>query len=111
MDQPSPTAKLLRAIGIAALLSIGIFVTWLLISDRQAQSEQARGSIAQGWGGPQVIAGPELSIPFRVTTPAATDGSGRTVTQSTVTEKRLILAPAGVDLATSVLPERRARLG
>ena len=109
MEQPSPTAKLLLAIGIAALLSIGIFVTWLLVYDRQSQSEQARGSIAQGWGGPQTIGGPELSIPFTVTSPAATDAAGRVVSSASTTEKRLIIAPVGVDLATKVLPERRAR--
>ncbi|MCW3796366.1 cell envelope integrity protein CreD [Sphingomonas sp. BN140010] len=109
MDQPSPTAKLLRALGVAALLSIGIFITWLLISDRHSQSLEARGSIAEGWGGPQVVAGPELSIPFKVTTPGATDGNGRTITGPVVTEKRLVLAPTGVDLTTRIAPERRAR--
>ena len=109
MDQPSPTAKLLRALGVAALLSVGIFITWLLISDRQSQSQQARNSIAEGWGGRQVISGPELSIPFKVTVPGATDGSGRTITGPVVTEKRLVLAPQGVDLSTRIAPERRAR--
>lgn len=109
MDQPSPTGKLLRALGIAALLSIGIFVTWLMISDRRSQSTEARTSIAAGWGGPQIIAGPELSIPFHVTTPGATDANGRPITGPTSAERRLILAPAGVDAATSIAPERRAR--
>jgi len=109
MDQPSPTSKLLRALGVAALLSVGIFITWLLISDRQSQSDQARRSIAEGWGGPQVVSGPELSIPFKVTVPGATDGNGRTVTGPVMTEKRLVLAPQGVDLATRIAPERRAR--
>ena len=109
MDGPTPTGKFLRAIGIAALLSIGIFVTWLLVYDRQSQSEQARASIAEGWGGPQTISGPELSIPFKVPVPAATNAAGQQVTAPTVVERRLVLAPVGVDLATRVLPERRAR--
>jgi len=109
MDEPSPTAKLLRALGVAALLSIGIFIPWLLISDRHSQSLAARSSIAEGWGGPQVISGPELSIPFKVTTPGVTDDSGRTISSPAVTEKRLVLAPTGVDLATRIAPERRAR--
>jgi len=109
MDQPSPTGKLLRALGVAALLSVGIFITWLLISDRHLQSEGARSSIAEGWGGPQVISGPELSIPFRVTVPGATDGSGRTIMGPVAAEKRLVLAPQGADLATRIAPERRTR--
>lgn len=109
MNEPTPTGKFLRALGIAALLSIGIFVTWLLVYDRQSQSEQARASIAEGWGGPQTIAGPELSIPFKVAVPAARSGSGQQVTEASVVERRLILAPAGVDAATRINPERRSR--
>lgn len=109
MDQPSPTGKLLRALGIAALLSIGIFITWLMISDRRSQSTEARTSIAEGWGGPQVIAGPELSIPFKVTTAGAVDGTGRSITGPLTAERRLIVAPQGVDAATRIAPERRAR--
>lgn len=109
MDQPSPTAKLLRALGVAALLSIGIFITWLMISDRRSQSNEARTSIAEGWGGPQVIAGPELSIPFKVTAAGATDVNGRAITGPVTAERRLILAPQGVDAATRISPERRAR--
>ena len=109
MDGPSPTGKFLRALGIAALLSIGIFVTWLLVYDRQSQSEQARASIAEGWGGPQTLAGPELSIPFKVAVPAARDEAGRQVTTASVVERRLTLAPLGMDASTRVMPERRSR--
>ncbi len=109
MDGPTPTGKFLRAIGIAALLSVGIFVTWLLVYDRQSQSEQARASIAEGWGGPQTIAGPELSIPFKVAVPAARNEAGQQVTQASVVERRLTLAPVGIDSATAVTPERRSR--
>lgn len=109
MTQSSPTVKLLRALGIAALLSIGIFVTWMLVSDREFQSKAARESIAQGWGGPQTIAGPELSIPFKTTSPPAINAQGQVVSAGTLVERRLILAPAGVDAATRIAPERRSR--
>ncbi|WP_114229062.1 MULTISPECIES: cell envelope integrity protein CreD [Sphingomonas] len=109
MDQPTPTGKLLRALGIAALLSIGIFVTWLMISDRRSQSDEARSSIAAGWGEPQVIAGPELSIPFKTISAATTDANGKIVSGPETVERRLIVAPQGVDAATRIAPERRAR--
>lgn len=109
MSGPTPTGKFLRALGIAALLSIGIFVTWLLVYDRQSQSEQARASIAEGWGGPQVIAGPELSIPYKAPVPAATNAAGQPITQAGVVERRLTLAPLGFDAATAIVPERRSR--
>lgn len=108
MMEPTPSRKLFRALLIGVLLSIPIFVTWLLIYDRQSQSEQARASIAEGWGGPQVIAGPELSIPFRVTVPAAVT-NGQTVSQATTVERRLVVAPVGVDAGTRIQPERRSR--
>jgi inner membrane protein len=107
MIEPSPTAKVLRAIGIAALLSIGIFVTWMLIYDRKSQSEEARRSIAQGWGGPQTIAGPELSIPYRVTSSGPNGPNGQA--QVAVVQKRLTLAPVRVDATSTIEPERRAR--
>ena len=108
MDEPTPSRKLFRALLIGVLLSIPIFVTWLLVYDRQSQSEQARASIAEGWGGPQVIAGPELSIPYKVVVPAAT-ANGATVAQSTTVERRLTIAPTGIDAGTKILPERRSR--
>ena len=108
MDEPTPSRKLFRALLIGVLLSVPIFVTWLLVYDRQSQSEQARASIAEGWGGPQVIAGPELSIPYKVTVPA-TVTNGQTVTQATTVERRLTVAPVGMDAGTKVLPERRSR--
>ena len=108
MDEPTPSRKLFRALIIGVLLSIPIFVTWLLVYDRQSQSEQARASIAEGWGGPQVIAGPELSIPYKVVVPVAV-ANGATVAQSTTVERRLTIAPTGVDAGTRILPERRSR--
>ena len=35
------------------------------VYDRQSQSEHRAASIAEGWGGPQMIAGPVLVIPYQ----------------------------------------------
>ncbi len=59
----SPGFKLGMAILVGLLLSIPLFTVWLLVYDRQMQSEQAQASISEGWGGPQLIAGPLLVIP------------------------------------------------
>ena len=61
----SPGFKLGMAILVGLMLSIPLFTVWLLVYDRQLQSEQAQQSIAEGWGGPQLIAGPVLVIPYR----------------------------------------------
>ncbi len=61
----SPSMKFGLAILIGLLLSIPLFSVWLMVYDREHQSTAAKASIAEGWGGPQVIAGPLLVIPYR----------------------------------------------
>ena len=109
MDAFSPSKKFLRALLVGFLLAIPIFLVWLLVYDRQSQSETARASIAAGWGGPQVIAGPELSIPFKQTVNTTEQVNGQPVTRTVTIDRRLVLAPAGVDAATKLAPERRSR--
>ena len=66
-EQKSPGRKLLLAILVGMALAIPLFLVWLLVYDRQSQSEEARASITEGWGGPQAISGPVLVIPYRST--------------------------------------------
>lgn len=109
MTSETPTIKFRRAILIGLLLSIALFFVWLLVYDREGQSSVARDSITQGWGGSQTIAGPELHIPYTLqTNMVATTGSSQPPRVVT-TEHLLILAPAGVDVATTIQPERRSR--
>ncbi|MDQ8756383.1 cell envelope integrity protein CreD [Sphingosinicella sp. LHD-64] len=105
----SPGTKLALAIFIGFLLSFPLFTVWLLVYDRQQQSEFARSSIAEGWGGPQVIAGPTLVIPYRATTSETVTENGQQVTRSRQVQRELTLSPEIADLSTEVRPERRAR--
>ena len=74
MDLPapnrSPGMKLLLALLVGAVLTIPLFAVYLLVYDRQSQSETARSSIAEGWGGPQTLAArqrhPSRSGPPRI---------------------------------------------
>ena len=100
-DGPTPTGKFLRAIALAALLSIGIFVTWMLVSDRQSQSTQARASIAEGWGGPQTLAGPELHIPFKLSVPATTNSAGQQIVRDAIAA--LVKQTAAIEQASAKL--------
>ena len=105
----SPAAKLGWAILIAFLLSFPLFTVWLLVYDRQQQSQVALASIAEGWGGPQVIGGPLLVIPYRATvTETVTEGSQQ-VTRSRDVWQELTLSPELSDLVTEIRPERRER--
>ena len=109
MNELTPSRKFLRALAVGFLLSIPIFSVWLLVYDRQSQSTQARESIAAGWGGPQVIAGPELSIPFKQTVNTSEQVNGQADSRTASIERRLVLAPSGIDVATALAPERRSR--
>jgi inner membrane protein len=105
----TPGAKFLFAGLIGLLLAIPLFSVYLLVYDRQSQSETARASIAEGWGGPQTIAGPFLVIPFLdQSTETVTEG-GRQVTRSRDVWRELVLSPDTAAIDTQLKPERRQR--
>lgn len=105
----SPGFKLLLTILVGLALSIPLFAVWLLVYDRQIQSEQAQASIAEGWGGPQVMAGPLLVIPYRTTAEETVTENGQQVTRSREVWQQLTLAPEQALIDTEVRPERRQR--
>ncbi len=101
-DTRSPGMKLALALLVGFLLSFPLFTVWLLVYDRQQQSEFAKAGIAEGWGGPQVMAGPVLVIPYRATTTETVTESGREVTRSREVIQELTLAPEQVDVETGL---------
>ena len=105
----TPAFKLLLAILVAAALAIPIFMVWLLVYDRQQQSEQATASITQGWGGPQALTGPILVVPYRATATETVVEGGQSVTRSRQVMRELSLSPEMIELATDMRPERRKR--
>ena len=105
----SPGTKLILAIVMAALLSVPLFMTWLIVYDRQQQSEYAATNITQGWSGPQVMSGPLLVIPYRTDVVETATENGREVTHTRQVWQKLILSPEASDIATLVRPELRRR--
>jgi inner membrane protein len=105
----SPGAKLGLAILIGVLLAVPLFSVWLLVYDRQQQSAQAKMSIAEGWGGPQTIAGPLLVIPYRATITETVTEANQPVVRSRQVWQELTLSPETVDLSTEIKPELRKR--
>ena len=105
----TPGAKFLFAGLIGLLLAIPLFSVYLLVYDRQSQSETARASIAEGWGGPQTIAGPFLVIPYiDEATETVTEG-GRQVSRSREVWRELVVSPDVAAIDTRLRPERRQR--
>ena len=105
----SPGAKLALAILAAVLLSLPLFTVWMLVYDRQQQSEFARTGITEGWGGPQVMSGPLLVIPYRADVVETVTENGRQVERTRQVWQKLTLAPEISDMATEIQPERRSR--
>ena len=108
-EERSPGLKLALVLVVGFLLSFPLFAVWLIVYDRQSQSEFAQQSIAEGWAGPQTIAGPLLVIPYRVTTTETVNENNRQVTRSSVATRELTLAPELADISTDIRPERRTR--
>lgn len=107
----SPGRKLLLAILIGVALAIPLFSVWLLVYDRQSQSDEARTSITEGWGGPQTMSGPVLVIPYRMTVTETSVGAspGTTVSRTREVIKELMLEPEAVDIRSNIKPELRKR--
>jgi len=108
-SERSPGTKFGLAVAVAMLLVIPLFSIWLIVYDRKSQSETAQTSIAQGWGGPQVISGPLLVIPYRDVVSETVTENNRPVVRAREVWKELSLAPETVRLATDIRPERRKR--
>ena len=108
--QKSPGRKLLLAILIGVALAIPLFSVWLLVYDRQSQSNEARASITEGWGGPQAISGPVLVIPYRSTaTETSVGANNATVSRTREVIRELTLEPEAVEIQSKVNPELRKR--
>jgi inner membrane protein len=105
----SPGFKLFLAIVVGLVLTIPLFSVWLLVYDRQSQSEEASASITAGWGGPQAMTGPVLVIPYRATATETVVQNGQSVTRSNEVMRELTLAPEAMDLSTTIAPQLRKR--
>ena len=105
----TPGTKLALVIAVGFLLAFPLFAVWLIVYDRQSQSEHAQQSIAEGWAGPQSMSGPLLVIPYTITSTETVREGERNVTRSVQSRQELTLAPEVADLSTDVRPERRTR--
>ncbi len=89
----TPGYKLLLALLVGFVLSIPLLAVYALNYDRQSQSETARVSITQGWGGPQTIAGPLLVIPYQAKATETVEEGGKQVVKTSTVWRELVLSP------------------
>ncbi|WP_417622162.1 cell envelope integrity protein CreD [Parasphingorhabdus sp.] len=105
----SPGGKFLLVLLMGFLLTIPLFATWLLVYDRQSQSETAQQSIVSGWGGEQVFAGPKLVLPYTAAVQETVEQNGKSVTRTNIVKRELYLAPEKVTLDSALKTQTRKR--
>lgn len=105
----SPGWKLFLAGIIGIALIIPLMMIYALVWDRQEQSNIAQNSIAAGWGGPQVVVGPVLVIPYTVNSVETFDENGNRKTRNVQVKRELFLSPESNKLKTQLKPERKKK--
>ena len=105
----SPGIKLLLAALVGFALAAPLLLVYALVWDRQSQSQTAQEAINAGWGGPQLIAGPLVVVPFRTTQTQSEEVNGQTVSRTVEVEKRLYIAPTENRVVTRIRPEERRK--
>jgi len=105
----SPGIKLLFVAIVGAVLTIPLLLIYALVYDRQDQSQTAQTAINAGWGGPQVIAGPVIVVPFRTTQTQTQEVNGQTITRAVEVEKLLYLSPLSHRATTTIYPQERRK--
>lgn len=105
----SPGIKLLFAALVAMALIVPLMLVYALVWDRQSQSQIAQGAINAGWGGPQIVAGPVIVVPFRTTQVQEEQVEGQTVSRTVEIEKLLYLSPVENLVTTTVRPQQRRK--
>ncbi|MBL0924982.1 MAG: cell envelope integrity protein CreD [Sphingomonadaceae bacterium] len=105
----SPGWKLFLAGIIGIALVIPLMMVYALVWDRQEQSNVAQNSIAAGWGGPQVIVGPVLVIPYTANSVETVDQNGRQTTRTVQVKRELFLSPETNAIKTELKPDRKKK--
>ena len=108
-SERSPGWKLFLAGIIGIVLVIPLMMVYALVWDRQEQSNVAQNSIAAGWGGPQVVVGPVLVIPYTANSVETVDQNGRQTTRTVQLTKELFLSPETNTLSTNLKPDRKKK--
>ena len=105
----SPGMKLLLAVLVGAALIVPLLMVYGLVSDRQHQARIAQDTITAGSGGPQVVSGPVLVIPYRDERTTVEQIDGRSVTRTSQVRSEIYLSPENQQVDTRILPERKRK--
>jgi inner membrane protein len=101
----SPGLKILVIVGLTLLMAVPLFLIQMALVDRQKTAEGAATDIAQGYGGPQTVAGPVLLVPYRLKHVEFVDGK----TVETAQDYTGALLPDDLKMAVKADTETRYR--
>lgn len=101
----APGLKLAGIVVLTFLLGIPLFLIQSAVTERRMSADAAQSSVAQGWGGPQELAGPFLVVPFNV--PERRSESGVLLAQGE--RGTIVLAPETFDAAIDAVTQMRSR--
>ncbi|HTO30196.1 MAG TPA: cell envelope integrity protein CreD [Pararhizobium sp.] len=99
----SPGIKFIMIGFISMALLIPTLLVWGLVEERGKRAEEVSARIATGWGGPQILNGPYLAVPFEVNRNQTIDGR---IVWQTVTEWALLM-PDTLNVDTRLATEER----
>jgi inner membrane protein len=108
-SERSPGFKLFFAGLIGIILIIPLMMVYALLWDRKEQANTAQISIAAGWGGPQVMVGPVLVIPYLADSVETVNVNGKETTRTVRVTKELFLSPESNSIKTELKPDRKKR--
>lgn len=99
----SPGVKFIMIGFISLALLIPTLLVWGLVEERGRRAEEVSARIAKGWGGPQVLNGPYVAVPFEVNRNQTVDGR---IVWQTVTEWALLM-PETLSVDSKLATEER----
>lgn len=105
----SAGVRLLFVALIGVVLVVPLMLVYALVYDRQNQAQTAQTEINAGWGGPQVVAGPVIVVPFRTTQTQNEEVNGKTTTRVVDVEKLLYISPVTNAVGTDIVPQERSK--
>lgn len=105
----SPGAKFIITGIITVLLMIPALLVWGLVEERADRAETVANSIANGWGGQQVINGPYLVVPYKITVEQVerVNNVNRTIEREVV--RHAIMSPDEVSTISNIEVEERKK--
>ncbi len=91
----SPAFKFLLISFLILLLGIPLVLVMLLVGEREGRSREVQAEIARVWGGPQVMSGAFLVVPYSVKVETTTPQGARV---EQIQEQRAVFVPDTLDI-------------